>query len=415
MRGAIVRDTFLNLENTTRPSILEASHNRAVFYAGGRKFRFLNAEIDMFGVDDLASLSKFQGAGYSFVWLEEPAPMEGRDNAGLQRSVFDVALSRIGSQREAIPRLQITMNPADEDHWTYEVLVLNPINTENYRTHVVNIPYESNPYIGKTQREAVKLAYKDNPANYQRYVEGKFSYIQVGEAVTPEYNEGLHRSKDVLIPNKQFDTFRFWDGGLNPTCVFMQITPRGRLLFLDTVRGENIGMKQLLDAQVIPLINQRYHEIKKWRDIGDPALVEREQSDSTQTAADVINKTLGAAFEPGEKSWQNRREAMKEMFNRNIDGMPMVCLSKNDLILHRCFRGGWHYQVDNSGRVLKDKPIKDIHSHPGDAVSHGIGRLLMSPKIVDRLERLKQITRARWGIGGIRDIHKSPRDIRWIK
>ena len=395
MKGAIIRDTFENIKNMTIPSILDASFNEATFHSGGRKMTFMNAEIDLFGIDDLASLSKLQGAEYSFVWLEEPAPIAAKENAGLREEVFDTALSRISRQKNAIPRLQVTMNPADEDHWTFRKLVFDPINNDAVSTDVYNIPYGSNWIITNDQREIVKMAYKDRPDLYDRYVKGKFSFVQVGEAVTPEYNEHIHRATKMFVPHASFETFRFWDGGLNPTCVFMQMTPRGRMLFMDTVRGENMGVKQLIETKVKPLINKRYTDIENWRDIGDPSMANREQSDSSATASEVIENELKTSFEKGEKGWDNRREALKEMFNRMVDGEPMFQLSRHDSVLHRCFRGGWHYSRDNSGRVLKDKPVKDIHSHCGDAVSHGVARILLRPRMLDRLERLRRVTRER--------------------
>ena len=175
----------------------------------------------------------------------------------------------------------------------------------------------------------------------------------------------------------------------------MQMTPRGKMLFMDTVRGENIGVKQLIQTRVRKVINNRYRDIENWRDIGDPSMANREQSDSTATAAQVIETELKTTFEKGEKNWDSRREALKEMFNRMVDGEPMFQLSRHDSVLHRCFRGGWHYSRDASGRVLRDKPVKDIHSHCGDAVSHGVGRLLMRPKVLDMLERIKRVNMER--------------------
>ena len=393
MKGALIRDTFENIKNMTIPSIIKASDNNAVFESGGKKMKWYNADIDLFGIDDLASLSKLQGAEYTFVWLEEPAPIAAKENAGLREEVFDTALSRTSRQTGAIPRLQITMNPADEEHWTYNKLVLDPINDEHTKTEVFHIPYGSNWIIEDWQRDIVKQAYRDRPDLYDRYVRGRFSFVQLGEAVTPEYNEHIHRADEMLYPDPDLPVFRLWDGGLNPTAVFMQMTPRGRMLFLDTVRGENIGVKQLIATRIIPLINQRYSNVKEWRDIGDPSMANREQSDSSQNAADVINTELKASFEKGEKSWDNRREALKEMFNRNVDGEPMFLLSRHDVILHRCFRGGWHYGRDASGNVMRDKPRKDINSHPGDAVSHGVARILMRPKMLDRLKRIREVTK----------------------
>jgi hypothetical protein len=409
MRGAIIRDTFENIRTMTMPSILDASQGIAKFYNGGKRMLALNADIDLFGIDDLASLSKLQGAEYTFMWLEEPAPIAAKENAGLREEVFNIALSRISRQKGAIPRLQISMNPADEDHWTFRKLMLEPVNTDYVKTEVFEIPYGANPIITMEQREIVKEAYRDRPDLYDRYVRGKFSFVQMGEAVTPEYNEELHRSKEVYQPKENYESFRFWDGGLNPTCVFMQITPRGKMFFSNTIRGENMGVRQVIATQVKPTLNRVFPMVKKWRDIGDPSMMNREQSDSSQTAADIINQELGASFERGEKSWNSRREALKEMFSRMIDGEPMAQVSKDDYILHSCFRGGWHYHKGASGAIIRDKAYKDRHSHPGDAVSHGIAKILMRPKILDKLKQIRNINFMRYGITGVSNNPSSKR------
>ena len=47
-------------------------------------------------------------------------------------------------------------------------------------------------------------------------------------------------------------------------------------------------------------------------------------------------------------------------------------------------RGGWHYHVARTGTISRE-PVKDDHSHPGDAISYGAavlfppGKLLKSP------------------------------------
>lgn len=393
MKCAIVRDTFENIRRNTIPSIKDALEvNPAV----ARKFHFSNGgkycvgpfiEIDFLGIDDLAGLAKLQGGEYAFIWLEEPAPILAKANSGLPEEVFDVALSRVARQKNSIPRLQITMNPGDEEHWTYHKAIEDPINplggALNYaddgmdiiRSEIINIPYGENKTLTNFTRASVKTAYKNRPDLWARYVDGDWSFVQGGIQVVPEYNEKLHRAKVILDPMPNRTVYRFWDAGLNPTCVFYQTTPRGRLFILDTLRGDNMGMRQFLKLQVIPLMNRRYSEIEDWEDIGDPNCLMREQSDSETSAALIINEALDTSFIGGPDLWAPRREAVKEIFTRMVDGEPMILLSSHEGILHRALRGGWSYKKDNAGNVLKDKPIKNIHSHPGDALSYGIGKL----------------------------------------
>lgn len=388
LRGAIVRDAFTNIERNTIPSIQRMLGPAAMFTNGGRKMQTTNLDVDLFGVGDLASLSTLQGSEYDLAWLEEPAPIYETGNAGLREEVFDIFYSRGSRELDSFHKVFVSQNPGDEEHWTYHRFIEHPTND----MEIFNIPYGENAYLPPEERERTKKAYINRPELYARYVKGQFAFVPLGEAVTPEYNEDIHRSKIPLIPLPVL-TFRFWDGGLYPTCMFFQVSPRGRSFTPDVVRGENIGMKQFIQSQVKPLMSTKYQVVEKWRDIGDPSLANREQSDSSQTAAGIIEAELGTTFEKGEMGWEVRLEAWKELLTRLVDGEAMF--QHSSPILHRCLKGGWHYNVNSSGVVNRDIPVKDIHSHPGDAGGHGIAKIFQyQPKITVRRIDTRNIGRS---------------------
>ena len=254
-------------------------------------------------------------------------------------------------------RAQLTQNYPSEDHWSWMRFHEDPTPDRA----LFRIPRGENIYVDDQYRETMKRALENRPDLLDRLVIGRPAHVQVGEKVTPEYNESLHRSKENLNPMPQLTTFRFWDGGLSPSCVFAQLTSRGKFIVTDTLRGSNVGMKQFIGMFVKPLLAERYVKIDKWRDIGDPSLKERDQSDSTVTAAKIIEEELQTTFEAGIASWQSRLEAMRELLSRLVDGEPMFVVSKHERILHRALSGGWHYHRDSAGRVLRDLPVKDVH------------------------------------------------------
>lgn len=394
MPGAIIRDTHSNIKRMTVPAITKSFSHQGVgtlidWSDDYHKLRSLDhsLEIDLFGMDDLGALTRIQGAEYAFIWIEEPAPMIERANAGISQEVFDACVSRVAraintvhEEMGLLPRLQITMNPADEDHWTFHELIEDPrFPSDEFpklSIEVFNIPYLENPYQSDISRQATRAAFKNDTGLHMRYVEGKFAFVMVGVKVAPEYNEKIHRAGIDLKPLPACQGYRFWDGGLNPTCVIFQSTPSGRLFGLDTLVGENIGMRQLIRTRVKPLMDTKYAAVKEWRDIGDPALRQREQSDSENTASAIIEEELSTTFEPAPVDWNARREGIKEALSRLSGGEPMVLLSRNEGILHRALRGGWHYRKDATGKVMSDKPVKDKHSHPGDAFGYGMAVIL---------------------------------------
>lgn len=390
-RGIIIRDSFENIKRMTIPSINDALSaipgcmEKFTWSDGGRQLDGPGIHVDLMGIADLGALTKIQGGEYAWVWLEEPAPILDKGNSGLPEEVFDVALSRTGRQPGSIGRMQITMNPADEDHWTYHKAIDDPINPigqkptypelDEISSFILNIPYGENVNLPPMSRAATKAAYKDRPDLLQRYVEGDWAFVQLGVKVVPEYNEKLHRTKVKLDPIGTLPVCRFWDAGLNPTVVFYQVTSRGFVHILDTLVGDNIGMRNFIRTRVKPLIAQRYAHVKDWTDIGDPNASNREQSDDEVTASGIINSELDASFINGDDRWEPRREALKEIFSRMIDGEPMMKISCHEGTLNRALRGGWHYKKDNAGNVVREKPIKNHYSHPGDALSYGIAKL----------------------------------------
>lgn len=381
LRCAFIRDTFENILTKTQPSINKAIATIArvnndydivaqfEWKRGGKRLVFPGLlEVDLFGCDDLPAIARLQGGEWSLIWLEEPAPMFMGNNAGIPRAVFDACISR-AARGGGEMRLQITMNPADEDHWTFEAAIskpiMRPVETPDIWTEVFHLPYGSNPARTDQQRQATRAAYKNDPGLTARLVDGKFAFVQLGPAVTPEYNEDVHYANARLAVLPGCKGVRAWDGGHNPTCLIGQQTPSGRLIIQYALTMPHVGMKQLIDTVVKPIINMHYGEVVDWYDTGDPSLVVGDQADSDKSPAGVIESSFDTHYDPAEH-WPAVKEPMKNALNLMVDGKPYVRVGKDALILHKALRGGWHYQKLSSGQILRDKPVKDIHSHPGD-------------------------------------------------
>lgn len=371
IHGAIVRDKFTNIERNTIPTIQKMLGGYAKFHDGGRKLVCPELKVDLFGIDDMAALSNLQGGEFHIIWLEEPAPIYETGNAGLREEVFDYSCARGPREIGSWQRVIITMNPASEDHWTFHRFIENPDDDMT----VFSIPYGENIFLPIDERERTKKAFAHRPDLFQRYVEGRFSFVTTGLAVTPEYREDFHRSKSILVPNQTLTTYRFWDGWLYPACIFGQLTVKGRFIVFDSLRGENMGMTQFVKQYVTPLTNTKYPQVPQWIDVGDPNIANPDQSDSDKNAAQIINTELHTSFQAGTPAFGPRREALKEALSRNIDGLPLICLSRNEGILNRALRGGWHYSVSTSGKVTSKIPEKDLHSAPADAFSYGIEKI----------------------------------------
>jgi hypothetical protein len=406
----IARDTWENINRWTVPAILKALPFMVAPCHGGKELTGQYLHCYLLGMRDWDSLTKLQGAEVGGIWLEEPAPYMDRGNSGLAIEVYDIAISRVGRQEQSKPRLQVTMNPAHARHWTTKEFLTNPRfpsrDFPDWKLETYRIPYGENKFaLDEHQRQGVKAAFARNDALAARFISGETAYVYVGERVTPEYNERLHKAgfDFEVIPGAL--GFMWFDGGLNPTMIVGQVSPRGHLLIMDSMVGENIGMEQLIEGWGLPLM-EKYKKVKQWRAIGDPSLKNREQSSSDNAAWKVIESGLGVTFEPGPVEWSTRREALKTGLGLLIDGSPKIQISQSEEYLSEALAGGWHYAKTNAGEVLTDLPVKDRYSHPGDAASYGIAVLLgiMERQARSREARFKNMGRRstvnRYTIGG---------------
>lgn len=408
IRGALIRDTHQNIKISTAPDIKQILGNLVTFHDDYKKMVIHSTpkvEVDLFGIDDPASMSKLQGPQYAIIWLEEPAPIVEKANAGLPRGVFDMSIARAARQAGTILRVQVTQNPADEDHWTEEVshgpkvLARDPESGAEIHLEVFRIPRGENKKLNRLARAANIAAFQNDPGKYARYVEGRAAAVSQGEPVIKTYNPATHfRQEEELEVVPGALGVRGWDAFHSPACIVGQWVPPGRLIIHDVCVDTNVGVRELIETKVRPLLNSlKYRDkIQDWRDIGDPSARTPDQSSTRQSAARVIEDLLGTRFEPGPTRWENRVNPAITAFTRlATNGLPVIELSRSAYFLHRALNGGWHWKVDNNGNVIGNLPVKDQFSHPGDALLYLVAELLPYEQANDIRRLKKQSQKAR--------------------
>jgi len=391
IRAALVRDTFQNIKTSTLPDMRDYLGSRLQTSDGGKKAVILSnprVELDLFGIDDEASISKLQGPQYAMIWLEEPAPIYEKANAGLPKEVFKLAIARASRQRGTVIRVQITQNPADEEHWTSSLIdeprvyaeFEDPVTGEISRIikECFFIPPGENKYLSGLTRAATLAAFKGDEAKMDRYVHGKVASVHRGKKVTPAYTPAIHFSPDILsiLPG---EVMQWWDAWHHPSCITAQYNHAGQLVIHDVINGEGVGVKELIEEDLTRLFNSlKYRgKVHAWRTIGDPSMSTPDQSSVKTITSKVVEKAYKTRFEKGVMRWQTRKEPLNRCFKQFLnDGLPAVVLSRSAAPLHRALKGGWHYKTDNNGRVTGVLPVKNPHSHPGDAFSYGISILM---------------------------------------
>ena len=434
---AVVRDTWKNLERTTYRSFMYPTNPKSLAYQlrgrirerdGGRQLKLVDGKGNavwiafLFGMDTPDDLNQLLSMQLGGLWVEEAAPAMQEDiGHGISEEVWTLGITSLrhtimtdkavdflkewgGHMQRMSPkdakeglllgalihtpygdivprnrRAQITMNYPSEDHWTW----VRFYEEGGSDRKLFRFKVGENIHVDDQYRENMAKSLAGRQDLLDRLVIGRPAHVQLGISVTPEYHESLnggpwHRSDKTLDPMPNLPVFRFFDGDLHPSVVFAQITPRGKFMVTDTLRSIETGegMKQFLDTQVKPLIANRYNMITKWRDLGDPTLNDRDPSDSTQTAAGIIEGELNTHYEGGILRWGPRKEALKELLTKTLaDGEPMFVVSKHEKILHRSLSGGWHYNKSSGGKVSDEPDNADINSHPAAGLSHGLAKI----------------------------------------
>lgn len=399
LQAAWIRDTLENIKTSTVQSVTEVLGDWAIFKDNYKKLRIRTnppVDVDLFGIDDPASISKLQGPLYGCITLEEPAPIHERANAGLPKEVFLMAIARAGRQKGSFPRLQVIHNPGDDTHWTSDLIddpheyMVAEDGTIIYKDTFF-IPKGENTHLTAIQRAMNQAAFKDDKGKWARYVEGAVATVMEGKKVTPPYNPTIHLSQKILPVYPELQGIRAWDGYGHPCCGIAQYNPYGQLVVHDVLYAEGVGVEELIEEQLLPLLATPKYKGKildDWRDIGDPSMATADQSSRKRSASKVIRDMLKTRFEPGPTRWPNRIDPTNFHLKRLIgDGRPAIVLSASAKILHRALKGGWHYKVDNSGNIMGTTPVKNEHSHPGDMFLYLISVLM--PYDAARLRKRK--------------------------
>jgi len=377
-KGVMIRDTWENLQRTTLktffewfpPGIMGEWHQQQkkwTWYPGTGA----TGVIHWFGMDDAKDAGALQSMELGFAGVDEVAPSEG--DGGIPELVFDLLLTRMNQVWEnplAWRAIKMASNNPDESHWSYRRFVeypdsgfklwqsLSPENEHNLPTG----------YYGDLRR---LLAHR--PDLVRRFLDGKFGFQQAGRAVTPQFNDDIHLATG-LVPLKGPELVLCWDFGLNPTCLITQVSPMGHWLILEAFVGDEIGVEELIVDTIKPILASRYRGFR-WRHVGDPAGQQREQSSAKRSAVRTVRTELGGVWRSGPVALRERLEPLRAVLSRTIGGRGLVQIDRRQArAVYAALRGGWHFK-ENTGGVISPEPVKDIHSHPADALSYGAALL----------------------------------------
>lgn len=274
---------------------------------------------------------------------------------------------------EAVERLARIMPGLTVD--TYRKIFKQPSGLSPQAENLANLP------LGYYER----LAIGKSPDWIKIYVHGQYGFMVDGKPVWPEYSDPIHCPSEKERWPKPIESqpiLRSWDSsGLNPACIFSQITPRGQWIVFDELVGTSIGADAFSD-DVIEHSARNYHRFE-FMDVGDPAGMQRGATDE-KTYFQILH-AKGIPIEPAIQTLSIRLESVRKPLRTLVDGRPQFVLHPRCVQLRRAMLGGYHYRrMRISGERYTSEPDKNALSNPADALSYGgtrfFGAGLVTPR-----------------------------------
>jgi hypothetical protein len=356
----------------------------------------IDCEVIFLALDQPKDVRKLLSLELTGAWVNEARELPKAVIDGLTHRVGRYPTKRDGGA--SWHGIIMDTNPMDDDHWWFRLAekekMSGAFKWEFFRqpggveeADVTELPEnpEANDCIYSAGRWWKKNPKAENisnlPAGYYQqmllgknldwircYAEGKYTYVQEGRPVWPEYDDNMMSADldyDMSLP-----IHVGLDFGLTPAAVIGQKTGAGTWNILHEIVTFDMGLERF-GQQLLGELNARYPkaQVLVW---GDPAGMQRDAIYEV-TAFDHL-RTLGLRAQPTPSNdFKVRREAAAAPMQRLIGGKPGLRVDKSCKLLRKSLAGGYHFKRISVGagqERFRDAPNKNEHSHVGDAFGY---------------------------------------------
>ena len=408
-RAVWVRNTREQLRDTSIPDVLgwfpepEFGTYLKTEYKFTLRFDDVECEVLFRGLDDSNDVKRLLSLQVSFGILEEFREinplifemLQGR--LGRYPSKRDNGVGCVTDTGASNAHLWAMSNPPDMDTFWERFLSEPPANASIYTqpsglspdadwTQWLPEDYYDNLAIGKTQE------WQDI------YIHAKFGASLAGRPVHPSFRTDFHVSPGPLtaIKSANHPLLIGVDYGLNPSVNIGQMDNKGRLLILDCITSDGMGILQFARNKLKPLLAQKYPGHTALC-IGDPAGTQRAQTDE-KSCFDIMRAEGFSVISASTNSIVSRIAAVDEFLSRQVDAGPGFLIDPAAKVIIDALRGGYRYKTKKSGEH-ELTPEKNQHSHPADALQYlclhaKAGMTGSNPKLTAR--EIKQVKAGGW-------------------
>lgn len=235
-----------------------------------------------------------------------------------------------------------------------------------------------------------------------RYVHAKFGNDPSGTAVFRESFKRDFHVVEGVEPVHGHPILVGQDFGRDPWSIICQVDHKGRLLVLEEVAAEDIGLELHIQRALRPALAHERYLGRPIAIVGDPAGGAK-GSIHEESSFDFMKRLGFMAFPAPTNDIDKRLRAVEAFLLAQRDGGPAMLIDRDRCpTIVRALAGGYRYAKTRSGH-RKATPDKNEYSHPADALqyaalaAHGgmvgiISQRLRTPPRRD----YKKVSRAGW-------------------
>lgn len=236
----------------------------------------------------------------------------------------------------------------------------------------------------------------------KRYVHAEFGDDPSGTAVFREsFNMHFHVF-DELEPVSTYPLVVGLDFGRDPCAIICQPDHKGRLLVLEEVIAEDIGLELQLQRAIRPCLMQDRYFGKAVVIVGDPAGRQRSTL-YEETSFDVVKRHGFRAYPAPTNDIDKRMNAVEAWLLGQRDGGPALLIDGSRCpTLVRALNGGYRFGKTRQG-VRKAMPDKNEYSHIADAFQYacvathgGMADMIASRITNPRRRAVKKVSASAW-------------------
>lgn len=233
----------------------------------------------------------------------------------------------------------------------------------------LKLPLDHPERIAQGRLYYARLARNRNVDWVKRYVHAQYAPDPSGTAVFKDsFSRALHVVDDIEPINAPIIVGQ--DFGRNPVSLLIQMDHRGRLLVLEEIWAEDIGLQTQMPVIRALLYSERYLG-KRACFVGDPSGQWKGSLDE-KTPFDIIRGSGFAIVAAPTNDIDPRIREVESWLLQQRDGGGAILFSRRGCPrLIAAMGGGYRYSYTNLDQS-KPVPDKNVHSHLSDALQYGV-------------------------------------------